>query len=131
MNKLFKRLCLICFWIVLAAVPLGIFEILYFHDPKATLLGCQFGEYAINCDDRPLQHFKEIILNLPFGFMLAPAIVIRPWVLNPLPPPSHPLLIYMQPLMIYLSTLTLMLALAIIHIFRKVIWLATGLWKHR
>src|SRR5437016_13635585 len=130
MNKVFKWLCLICFCIVLAAVPLGIFELRYFNDPKATFLGCRVGEYAnIYCDDRPLQHVKEIILNLPFGFVMVPAIVVRPSTLNPLPPPTHPLLIYMHPLMFYLSALSLILVLSIIHIFRMIIWLATGLWK--
>ena len=94
MNTIFKRLCLICFYIVLAALPLGIFELVYFSDPKATFLGCRVGEYAnIYCDDQPFQHLKEIILNLPFGFVIAPAFVVRPSTLNPLPSPTHPLLI--------------------------------------
>jgi hypothetical protein len=113
---------------VLAAVPLGIFELVYFNEPKSTFLGCSVGEYAnFHCGDGAWAAIKQIILNIPFGFMLAPPIVIRPSILSPLPP----LLIYTHPLMVYLLALSLILVLAIIHIFRMIAWFVVGRWKPR
>src|ERR1039457_3401713 len=71
MQKLFHWLSPVFFCVVLIAIPIGIFELLYLSEPKATFIGCRVGDYAIYCDDRPLKYVKEIILNLPLGLLLA------------------------------------------------------------
>jgi hypothetical protein len=113
-------------------VPLGIFELVYFNEPKSTLLGCSVGEYVnFHCGDGAWAAIKQIILNIPFGFVMTPPIVLRPSLLNLLPPPTHPLLIYTHPLMVYLLALSFILILAIIHIFRMIAWFVIGRWKPR
>jgi len=127
MKTFFKRLCLTCFCIVLAAVPHGIFELVYLNDPGSTLLGCRVGEYAnIHCGDAVLSHVKEIVLNLPFGFVIAPAIGARPSVLGI---DSSNLRAYMHPVLVYLYVLDLVLVLASIHLLRMIVRLTVGRWK--
>ncbi len=129
MKKAFKWLCLTCFCIVLAAVPLGILELAYLDEPKATVLRCRVGEYAnIFCGDGALSAVKEIILNLPFGFAMAPAIGARPGVLGILNP-LQSLFVYANPLLIYIYVLNLILVLAIIHLVRMIVRLTIGRWK--
>jgi hypothetical protein len=126
MQKVFNWLCLVCFCVVLIAVPIGIFELLYLNEPKATFIGCRVGDYAIYCDDRPLKYVKEIILNLPLGLLLAPPMVVRSSAI--LNPPNSWLI---DPTLIYLYSLNLVLILTIIHIFRTIVRLATGRRKNR
>ena len=133
MIKAFKWLCRICFCIVLAAITLGMFELVYFDNPKTTHLGCRVGEYAnIYCGEGALPAVKEFILNLPFGFAMAPPILFRPSsILNDIvvPPSMHPRLKYTHPLVIYLYSLNLIIILSIIQIFRVIAWFATGRWR--
>jgi hypothetical protein len=135
MNKLFQRLCLICFCIVLAAIPIGIFEITYLNEPKATFLGCKLGELAaFGCDTGTLSIVKEIILNLPLGLMIAPPFVIKLVIFGPsslgFVGASQWWQVYTHPLVIYPYMLGLILILAIIHIVRMIIGLAAR-WSNR
>jgi hypothetical protein len=130
-KSAFLWLCLVCFCIVLAAIALGAFELLYFSEHKTTLLGCQVGELAaINCNNV----FMGIVLNLPFGFIVGPIFLLRP-------PPmaeflgmpdtwwaAYPFLVYLHhPLFLYLYTLDLILLLAIIHACRLIVRLTMAL----
>jgi hypothetical protein len=118
MKRVFGRLCLACFCIVLAAFPIGAIELYYLNAPGSTFLGCEVGELGdIGCNSGTLDGVKEIILNLPFGFVIAP--IFRPSVLNPVGPAQWRL--FLQPLVIYLYTLDLILVLAIVHVVRLII----------
>ena len=135
MKNVFKWMCLVAFCIVLAAIPLGIFELVFLNAPKAKLLGCGVGELAnIDCGAGTLNAVEEVILNLPFGFVMAPLFLIHPsFILNDIlvPPSMHPWMKYTHPLVIYLYALNLILILAIIHIFRSVFWFLVGRWKRQ
>jgi hypothetical protein len=137
MKKTFKWVCRICCYIVLAAILLGAFEVAYLNEPKATLLGCKVGEIGtLHCGDGALKVGKEIALNLPFGFIMAPLFALNP-------PPmtafvgvpdtwwsAYPFLVYMHhPLFIYLYTLDLILVLAIVHVLRMTISFVRRRWK--
>jgi hypothetical protein len=130
MKSVSKWLCLVCFCIVLAAIPLGIFELVVLGPPKATFLGCSVGELAdISCGGGTLSAVEEIILNLPFGFVMAPLFLIHPsTILNDIlvPPSLHPWMKYTHPLVIYLYALNLILILAIVHILGTIVRFATG-----
>src|SRR6202035_4041763 len=116
-----------------AAILIGILELVLLDGPKANLLGCSVGEFAdIQCGGGALRGGEETILNLPFGFVMAPLFLIHPsMMLNDIlvPPSMYPWLKYTHPLVIYLYALNLILILAIIHIFRSVFWFLLGRWK--
>jgi hypothetical protein len=135
MKNAFKWLCLVCICVVLATIPIGIFELVVLNDPKANLLGCSVGQFAdIQCGGGALSAVEETILNLPFGFLMAPLFLIHPsFILNDIlvPPSMHPWLKYTHPLVIYLYALNLILILAITYIFRSIFWFAMSRWKHR
>lgn len=130
MKNIFKWLCLICFCIVLAAVPLFAFELVALNSPNATVLGCGAGELANICG--ALHAVEELILNLPLGFVIAPAFLIHPSIiLNDILPSMPPWVKYTHPLVIYLYALNLILILAIIHILRVVVSFARGRLRRR
>src|SRR4029077_5887358 len=72
MIKVFKYLGRIWFYIVLAAIAIGILDIWYFGGVSATFLGCRVVYFEIGCNAGPLKYVKEGILNLPFAFALIP-----------------------------------------------------------
>jgi hypothetical protein len=135
MKNALKWLCLVCFCIVLTAVPLGIFELVGLGPPGATFLGCGVTELAtINCGGGALHAVEEIILNLPIGFLIAPAFLLHPSIILSdilVPPSMHPWMKYLHPLVIYLSALNLILGLAILHIFRLMFAFTRRRWTHR
>jgi hypothetical protein len=106
---------------VLIAFPIGIFDLLYLNEPKATVVGCRVGEIFIYCDDGPLKYVKEIILNHLLGLLLAPPMVFQT---SAILSPSNSWSIH--PILIYSYSLNLILILTIIHIFRTIVRLATG-----
>jgi hypothetical protein len=132
MKHAFKWLCLVCFCIVLVAVPLGVLEVVLLQGPNATILGCHVGELAsIYCGGGVLKAVADLVLNLPFGFVMAPLFLMHPaGILNDiLVPPSMPSWMkYTHPLVIYLSALDLILILAIIHVLSAIVRFATGRW---
>jgi hypothetical protein len=133
MKNGLEWLCLACFCFVLAAVPLGIVEAVAL-DSGATLLGCRGSEWAIiNCGGA-LHAVEEIILNLPLGFVVAPAFLVRPsMILNDIlvPPSMHPWMKYAHPLVIYLHALNLILILAIAHVIKSLVRFAAGRLRRR
>ncbi|MHC2663276.1 hypothetical protein ACMA5K_40305 [Bradyrhizobium diazoefficiens] len=133
MKNVLEWLCLVCFCLVVAAIPLGIVEVLVL-DSGATLLGCRGTELAIiNCGDGAPHAVEEIILNLPFGFVVAPAFLLHPSIiLNGIVAPSiHPWMKYAHPLVIYLYALNLILILAIAHVIKSLVRFATGRLRRR
>jgi len=134
MKNVLEWLCLVCFCFVLAAVPLGIVEVVVL-DSGATLLGCRGSELAIiNCGGGALHAVEEIILNLPLGFVVAPAFLLRPSIiLNDIlvPPSMHPWMKYAHPLVIYLYALDLILILAIAHVIKSLVRFAAGRLRRR
>jgi hypothetical protein len=128
MKNVVEWLCLVCFCLVLAAIPLGIVEVVVL-DSGATLLGCRGSELAIiNCGGGALHAVEEIILNLPFGFVVAPAFLLRPSIIlnDILVPSMHPWMKYVHPLVIYLYALNLILILAIAHVIKFLVRFAAG-----
>src|SRR3982074_592362 len=109
MKNVFKWLCLVCFCIVLAGAAIGIFELTLLNDPKAKVFGCSVGEFAnIQCGGGVLSAVEETVLNLPLGFVIAPAFLIHPsMILNDIlvPPSMHPWMKYTHPLVLYLCAL--------------------------
>jgi hypothetical protein len=133
MKDVLEWLCLVCFCLVLAAIPLGIVEVVVL-DSGATLLGCRGGELAIiNCGGGALHHVEEILLNLPFGFVVAPAFLLRPSIIlnDIIVPPSMSWMKYTNPLVIDLYALNLILILAIAHVIKCFVRFAAGRLRRR
>jgi hypothetical protein len=68
MKKAFERLSRLCFWIVLLAVPIFIFDITYRDDRKTTFPGC--------CATGVRGAVEKLVLDLPLGFVIAPSILL-------------------------------------------------------
>jgi hypothetical protein len=76
MKKFFERLCLICFCVVVFVIAVGIAEAMYFPEQGAVFLDCRIGsKFFFDCNDGPLKLAKELILNMPPAFILAPIAV--------------------------------------------------------
>lgn len=76
MKNIFERLCLICFCVVVFVIAVGIAEAMYFDTQGAVFLDCRIAsKFFFDCSDGPLKLVKELILNMPPAFILAPIAV--------------------------------------------------------
>jgi hypothetical protein len=78
MKKLAERIGLICCGAVALAFVIGVLEVIFLNTPGVRFLGCGFGELAAwGCPSAPFAAVKEIILNMPMGFIIGPIFLFR------------------------------------------------------
>lgn len=78
MGGIFRRLCFLCFCVVIAAVAVAIFDAIAFSI-TTTVAGCRFDADVLpnfTCREGPLQRPIEFMLSLPILFILAPLITV-------------------------------------------------------
>lgn len=76
MGGIFRRLCFLCFCVVIAAVAIAIFDFVAFS-VTTTVAGCRFNAEVLpnfTCREGSFQRALEVILNLPILFVIAPLI---------------------------------------------------------
>jgi hypothetical protein len=76
MKAAFRRLCLISFCIVLAALPLGLFEDYFLRHHDGWLFGCTpTAIVGLECGYGVVNTAKELVLNIPVGLAWGPIVL--------------------------------------------------------
>jgi hypothetical protein len=111
MAKVFRRLCLVCFCVVLAAILLGVCESHFAHGNE--FLGCRFDKLAFDCGPGVVAGIEGLIVSLPSLLWLSPWAVVGYW--NNSFSQSFPF-----SLLALAGAFTLILILAAVHVIRLV-----------